>query len=203
MRRLLVVLALLALARPAAAHIIGPTLTPLALTRLAVAATTEPPAPANMVRVVNYTMANGQTVAIRLFADTPEQRRRIESVADRLEAVMQQRAEQQKDGYIDEAEPDWSAYSGGEFGGQTVTFRAEEAVAFACALVSGAAQRLGYMNIWLDATNALCLSFTIVDLGERLFDYVYAGYIAKFRSPRPKIPMIMWGLYSIGGLPIY
>jgi hypothetical protein len=190
-----------ALASPvAAAPLLSPVSTPLALSRLALASP-----PGEPLRVVNYTMSNGQTLAIRLFAGSGrEERRRIDSMADRLEAVVkQQRAEQGKDGYIDEGDPDWSAYSGGEFGGQDVQFRVEDGVALACATIGAAAQKFGYVNIWLDAVNALCLSVVIVDLAPRLGAALYPLYQAVMRSRRPKVNMVVMMMYSYGGLPIF
>lgn len=176
--------------------------TPLALGRLATNAVNaaKPPIGATLFREVSYTTASGQTIQMRLFANTPEQRKQMETFAERLTRLRTER---------NEDEP--HEYSGGGlnsdgfgadiYGGADAW--ASWAVELACALVGGGAQLSGYVNLWLDAGMALCASFTIVDMAEALGDHIYQAYLASTVQYHPSVAPIVWGLYTYGGLPIY
>src|SRR5476649_177856 len=54
-----------------------------------------------LVRTVEYTAPNGQTAKIQMFASTPEARKRMEDLADRLQRVNNQRPMMNDDGTCD------------------------------------------------------------------------------------------------------
>jgi hypothetical protein len=172
--------------RPAQAAILAsPALGPLALSR-----------PLGTVREVHYTSRTGQTIAVRVFATTPEQ----QPQADRLVARLQARALQEAPTRAGE-NPSPDGYL--PFAPEEVDGAQVSTIDWACAMVGGFAQVQGYVNVYFDAIGALCISFVIVDQTQKWFDGFYAAYlVSAMLRPNPGRSLIRT-LFAIPGYGTY
>ena len=210
-RLALVGLVLGGFAATASADVLNAANTPLALSRLAAAAIAkqqQPPAGMELARTVEYTTASGQTISIRLFANSLEQRKQMETIAQRLERLQQQRMQMSEDGSCDPE--DGSNCGPDEDGGWSapaVEISLADMIGAACEAVSATAQKVGAASVWLDATNALCSSFTIVDFASKVLDaaqnWAYQSFIASVLRTRPGEAINIFSLIDMGHLPIY
>lgn len=75
-------------------------------------------------------------------------------------------------------------------------------ISVACAAASGAAQALGYLNIYVDAFNALCASFTLTT--EIIAPGVRTAYEAFWKQFTPSQPgnLVLWPLGNCGFDPV-
>jgi hypothetical protein len=93
-----------------------------------------------------------------------------QGVADQLERYLEARKAEygfQQCAYCDD---------GGMWSDAAIYDSVTRFISIACATIGAGAQMLGYMNIYVDAANALCASFTIVTEAKEAGKEIYAAY---------------------------
>jgi hypothetical protein len=167
--RTLIVAAMTVILLPCVARagtVLSPTTIPLALAQM--------PAP---VETVSIDLPGYGYVKVNIMARTPEQWERAQKFLDQLQHPDAPRV--------------YSRYAGSEWDDGMMLPSYASMIEAACAAIGVAAQMQGGMNIWFDAAGALCLSVSIVTLGQQLGQWVWHQYMVSVAKQWVSSPAVV------------